>query len=156
MDDIVDAEALRREVREKYREAALDPSGRFGSYAGRPLAAKLGYPAAIVDALPDRAVESFAGVDLRTFCIAGGLSVPAWQQMLEESGFTNVVIGPPIDNFGGTAVEEQARASRCTGTRFSRSRQADRGALDRAWREALLTGSARAVHPNGWSRHDDR
>jgi hypothetical protein len=30
--------------------------------------------------------------------------------MLEDSGFTNVTIGPPADNFGGTAGEEQARA----------------------------------------------
>jgi len=30
--------------------------------------------------------------------------------MLEDSGFTNVTIGPPVDNFGGTAGEEQARA----------------------------------------------
>jgi arsenite methyltransferase len=63
MDEIVKAETLRREVREKYRQVALDPGDSFGSYAGRPLAAKLGYPSAIVDALPDRAVESFAGVN---------------------------------------------------------------------------------------------
>jgi hypothetical protein len=30
--------------------------------------------------------------------------------MLEDSGFTNVTIGPPVDNFGGTAGEERARA----------------------------------------------
>jgi hypothetical protein len=30
--------------------------------------------------------------------------------MLEESGFTDVAIGPPVDNFGGTAGGEQARA----------------------------------------------
>ena len=30
--------------------------------------------------------------------------------MLEDSSFTNVTIGPPVDNFGGTAGEEQARA----------------------------------------------
>jgi hypothetical protein len=30
--------------------------------------------------------------------------------MLEDSGFTKVTIGPPMDNFGGTAGEEQARA----------------------------------------------
>jgi SAM-dependent methyltransferase len=242
MDDRADAETLRRGVRERYRDVALNPDGSLGSYTGRPLAAKLGYPAAIVDALPDRAVESFAGVsspfslrelkrgervvdvgsgagfdafvaagqvgddgrvigvdmtpemirksrdtaaalgldqvefrdglaenlpvedgwadvvisngvinlcadkravlaeihrvlrpggalqfadvatgrpvpaearddiDLRTFCIAGGLSLADWQTTLQDCGFTNVAIGPPIDNFGGTAGEEQARA----------------------------------------------
>lgn len=242
MDEMVDAETLRREVREKYREVALDPGESLRSYAGRPLAARLGYPRAIVDALPDRAVESFAGVNnpfslrdlirgehvvdvgsgagfdafiaagavgdqgrvvgvdmtpemikksrdsagvlglrhvefregmaealpiedgwaevvlsngvinlcadkrtvfaeihrvlrpggalqfadvangrpvsaearddiaLRTFCIAGALSLADWKKMLEDSGFTRVTIGPPADNFGGTAGEEQARA----------------------------------------------
>jgi SAM-dependent methyltransferase len=58
----VDPEALRADVREKYREVALDPSGKFHFHTGRPLAALLGYPDEVVDALPDRAVESFAGV----------------------------------------------------------------------------------------------
>ena len=58
----VDAEALREEVRKKYREVAANPHGSFHFHTGRPLAARLGYDAAIVDALPDEAVESFAGV----------------------------------------------------------------------------------------------
>ena len=58
----VDAEALREEVRKKYREVAASPHGSFHFHTGRPLAARLGYDAAIVDALPDAAVESFAGV----------------------------------------------------------------------------------------------
>ena len=58
----VDAEALRADVREKYRDVALHPDGKFHFHTGRPLAALLGYPSAVVDALPDRAVESFAGV----------------------------------------------------------------------------------------------
>lgn len=58
----VDAEALRTDVRQKYREVALHPDGAFHFHTGRPLAALLGYPGEIVDALPDRAVESFAGV----------------------------------------------------------------------------------------------
>jgi len=58
----VDAEALREEVRKKYREVATNPHGSFHFHTGRPLAARLGYDAAVVDALPDAAVESFAGV----------------------------------------------------------------------------------------------
>jgi SAM-dependent methyltransferase len=58
----VDAEALREEVRKKYREVAANPRGSFHFHTGRPLAARLGYDPVIVDALPDTAVESFAGV----------------------------------------------------------------------------------------------
>ena len=58
----VDPEALREQVRDKYREVAVDPHRSFHFHTGRPLAARLGYESAAVDALPDRAVESFAGV----------------------------------------------------------------------------------------------
>jgi SAM-dependent methyltransferase len=64
MDDelLVDPEALREQVRSKYREVAVEPGASFHFHTGRPLAARLGYEAGQVDALPDRAVESFAGV----------------------------------------------------------------------------------------------
>src|ERR671919_2841432 len=61
-DLLVDAEELRDQVRDKYREVATDPHRSFHFHTGRPLAARLGYDAAVVDSLPDRAVESFAGV----------------------------------------------------------------------------------------------
>jgi arsenite methyltransferase len=59
----VDPEALRTEIRVKYAEVATNPDGRFHFHTGRPLATKLGYPAAILTALPDSAIASFAGVD---------------------------------------------------------------------------------------------
>src|SRR5690349_10116345 len=58
----VDADALREEVRSKYREVAINPHGEFHFHTGRPLARRLGYDDALVDALPDAAVDSFAGV----------------------------------------------------------------------------------------------
>lgn len=58
----VDPEALRADVREKYREVAVHPGGAFHFHTGRPLAALLGYDPQVVGSLPDRAVESFAGV----------------------------------------------------------------------------------------------
>ena len=61
-DLLVDAETLREQVREKYREVALAPYGEHHFHTGRPLAARLGYDLEVVEALPDRAVESFAGV----------------------------------------------------------------------------------------------
>jgi SAM-dependent methyltransferase len=61
-DLLVDPEALREQVREKYRAVAVDPHGSFHFHTGRGLAARLGYDAEVVEALHDRAVESFAGV----------------------------------------------------------------------------------------------
>jgi arsenite methyltransferase len=58
----VDADALRAEVRSKYREVAIDPHGTYHFHTGRELAARLGYDDAMVASLPDVAVESFAGV----------------------------------------------------------------------------------------------
>src|SRR5690349_17459005 len=61
-DLLVDPKALRAQVRGKYREVAVDPGASFHFHTGRDLAMRLGYDAAVVGALPDRAVESFAGV----------------------------------------------------------------------------------------------
>lgn len=58
----VDPDALREQVRDKYREVAVDPGASFHFHTGRGLASRLGYEASVVDALPDAAVESFAGV----------------------------------------------------------------------------------------------
>jgi SAM-dependent methyltransferase len=63
MDDLlVDPEQLREQVRDKYRDVATDPNRTFHFHTGRPLAARLGYDEVVVRGLPDRAVESFAGV----------------------------------------------------------------------------------------------
>ena len=61
-DLMVDPEALREQVRDKYREVAVAPHRTFHFHTGRPLADRLGYEPSAVAALPDRAVESFAGV----------------------------------------------------------------------------------------------
>ena len=58
----VNPDALREQVRDKYREVAIEPGASFHFHTGRGLASRLGYEAGAVDALPDRAVESFAGV----------------------------------------------------------------------------------------------
>lgn len=58
----VDPEALRAEVRVKYSEVATNPGRNFHFHTGRPLAERLDYPRDILAALPDEAVESFAGV----------------------------------------------------------------------------------------------
>jgi arsenite methyltransferase len=240
-DSAVEPEALRASVREKYREVAVHPDGKYHFHTGRRLAALLGYDPDLVASLPDRAVESFAGVanpfslrpicwgdrvvevgsgggfdsivaahlvgpdgraigvdmtpemlaksretarllglghvefreglaeelpvddgwadvvisngvlnlvadkdrafaeiyrvlrpgghlqfadiavgrpvpadavcnvDLWTDCIAGGLSCDGWQQVMRDAGFAAVVVGPPVDTFGGARGEANAR-----------------------------------------------
>jgi arsenite methyltransferase len=61
-DVLVDVGTLRSQVREKYSDVAKDPYGAHHFHTGRPLASRLGYDETIVAGLPDRAVESFAGV----------------------------------------------------------------------------------------------
>lgn len=58
----VDRDALRDEVRTKYREVAAHPQAEHHFHTGRRLASLLGYDDEVVARLPDRAVESFAGV----------------------------------------------------------------------------------------------
>ncbi len=58
----VETAALREEVKIKYREVATKPNRQYHFHTGRPLARRLGYDPAVVDSLPDTAVESFAGV----------------------------------------------------------------------------------------------
>lgn len=58
----IDSAALRDEVKKKYRDVALKPNEKYHFHTGRPLAARLGYDAKAVGAMPDEAVESFAGV----------------------------------------------------------------------------------------------
>ncbi|HUE96000.1 MAG TPA: methyltransferase domain-containing protein [Longimicrobiaceae bacterium] len=58
----VDPEALRSEVRSKYCEVAVDPGGEHHFHTGRLLAERLGYEARWLDGLPERVIESFAGI----------------------------------------------------------------------------------------------
>jgi ubiquinone/menaquinone biosynthesis C-methylase UbiE len=58
----IDAIALREEVKSKYRAVAVNPHGSYHFHTGRSLARRLGYDEVVVSALPDSAVEAFAGV----------------------------------------------------------------------------------------------
>ena len=58
----IDTALLREQVKAKYRHVAAEPHATHHFHTGRPLAARLGYPSPVVDAFPDSAVESFAGV----------------------------------------------------------------------------------------------
>ncbi len=60
--DLVDVDALREEVRKKYREVADAPTAEFHFHTGRAHALRMGYPASPLDQLPEEATEAFAGV----------------------------------------------------------------------------------------------
>jgi SAM-dependent methyltransferase len=57
----VNADDLRCLISDKYTEVAKTPDKGFHFHTGKPLAMMLGYPEAVVDALPKGTVESFAG-----------------------------------------------------------------------------------------------
>ncbi|MFT6825158.1 MAG: arsenite methyltransferase [Pseudohongiellaceae bacterium] len=59
---VVDAEALRDQVKLKYRDVATNPEQEFHFHTGRVLTQRLKYDEAITSQIPDQAVESFAGV----------------------------------------------------------------------------------------------
>lgn len=58
----LDIDHLRSAIQDEYAEVAASPDKGFHFHTGRFLAARLGYPAERVAALPDAVVESFAGV----------------------------------------------------------------------------------------------
>ncbi len=58
---IVDIETLRGAIREEYAEVAANPEKGYHFHTGRSLAKILGYDEALIDAVPEGAVESFAG-----------------------------------------------------------------------------------------------
>jgi SAM-dependent methyltransferase len=62
VDPAVDVHELREEVRAKYRDVAAHPDAEHHFHTGRRLASILGYDEHVVAGMPDRAVESFAGV----------------------------------------------------------------------------------------------
>jgi arsenite methyltransferase len=58
----VDTQELETKVRDMYCHVARQPHGQYHFEMGRPLAERLGYPAELLDRLPEGAIESFAGV----------------------------------------------------------------------------------------------
>lgn len=59
---VFDVTQLRSAIQDEYAEVAACPTKGFHFHTGRFLADRLKYPADRVEALPDSAVESFAGV----------------------------------------------------------------------------------------------
>jgi arsenite methyltransferase len=62
MEASVDTQELEAKVKDMYRHVAEEPQGQYHFEMGRPLADRLGYPADVLDRIPEGAIESFAGV----------------------------------------------------------------------------------------------
>lgn len=175
----VDVEALRAEVREKYREVADDPNRSFHFHTGRGLAARLGYDQTAVDALPDRAVESFAGVgnpfSLRT--LAAGERVV---DVGSGAGFDTFIaagqVGPTGHVIGVDMTPEMLAKSRETTRMLGvdhveiREGFAEQLPIESGWADAVISNGVinlcadkravfeeiwRVLHPGGWLQFAD-
>jgi arsenite methyltransferase len=62
MSATVDPQELEAKVKDMYRHVAAEPDGDYHFELGRTLATRLGYPAEILNHVPEGAIESFAGV----------------------------------------------------------------------------------------------
>jgi cyclopropane fatty-acyl-phospholipid synthase-like methyltransferase len=58
----VDTAALEQKVKAMYRSVALEPHAEYHFEMGRGLTERLGYPPSDLDAIPQEAIDSFAGV----------------------------------------------------------------------------------------------
>jgi SAM-dependent methyltransferase len=150
-DDVgLDADALREEVKSKYREVATDPHGAHHFHTGRFLAKRLGYDDAFVASLPDVAVESFAGVanPLSLRPLAKGERVV---DVGSGAGFDCLVaahlVGPGGKVIGVDMTEEMLAKSRSTAGKLAQSNVEFREGL--AERLPVEDGWADVVISNG-------
>jgi arsenite methyltransferase len=145
---LVDANALREEVKSKYREVAIDPHGKFHFHTGRYLAKHLGYDDAFVGSLPDVAVESFVGV-------ANPLSLQSLskgERVLDigsGAGFDSFVaayeVGPTGSVIGVDMTEEMLAKSRQTAPQLGhenvefREGLAEKLPIEDSWADVVIS-----------------
>jgi len=117
VDSQVDAEALREEVKSKYREVASNPRGTFHFHTGRHLAKRLGYDDGLAGSLPEVAIESFAGVanpfSLRALS-KGERVVDVGSGGGFDSFIAAIQVGPTGEVVGVDMTEEMLSKSRST------------------------------------------
>jgi arsenite methyltransferase len=176
-DVLVDAGALRNQVREKYRAVATDPAGPFHFHTGRDLARRLGYDA--VAALPDRVVESFAGV-ANPFQLRGPAPGERIVDIGSGAGFDSFLaaqqVGPKGQVIGVDMTPEMLDKSTATAAELRLEQVAFREGLaealpvDAGWadvvisngvinlcadKRAVLTEIRRVLKPGGWLQFAD-
>lgn len=178
-DEMVDREALRDQVRDKYRKVAVDPGGSFHFHTGRRAAAHLGYDRDLVDSLPDQAVESFAGVG-NPFVLR---RLPPGERVIDAGcggGFDTVIaatqVGPEGRVIGVDMTEEMIGRSRATVTALGldhveiRAGYLEELPVEDGWADAVISNGVinlcpdkqeafveiyRALRPGGWLQFAD-
>jgi SAM-dependent methyltransferase len=176
---LVDPGALREQVKVKYREVAADPGGSFHFHTGRALAARLGYDEQAVAGLPDRAVESFAGVgnpfQLRRLAV-GERVVDVGSGAGFDSFLAAAQVGPRGRVVGVDMTPEMLEKSRATAAQLGlpqvefRSGLAEELPVDDGWADAVISNGVinlcadkraalseiwRALRPGGWLQFAD-
>ena len=179
VDIVVDSEALREDVRAKYREVALAPDATFHFHTGRRLAARLGYEPTAVGALPDRAVESFAGVG-NPFSLR---RLQAGERIVDVgsgAGFDSFIaagqVGPAGQVMGVDMTPEMLEKSRATAEALGlanvefRKGLAEQLPADDGWADVVISNGVfnlcadkraaldevrRVLRPGGWLQFAD-
>jgi SAM-dependent methyltransferase len=144
----IDADALREEVKSKYREVAVDPHGTYHFHTGRALAKRLGYDDDVVSSLPDVAVESFAGV-ANPF---SSRKLTAGERVVDVgsgAGFDSFIaarqVGPAGHVVGVDMTDEMLSKSRSTATALGlnyvefREGLAERLPIENGWADVVIS-----------------
>jgi SAM-dependent methyltransferase len=178
-DLLVDPVALREQVKSKYREVAADPSRTYHFHTGRGLARRLGYEDDAVDALPDRAVESFAGV-ANPFALRRLAPGERVIDIGSGAGFDSFLaaaqVGPTGRVVGVDMTQEMLEKSRATGAELGvdhvefRAGLAESVPVEDSWadvvisngvinlcadKHAVLSEIRRVLRPGGWLQFAD-
>jgi len=178
-DLLVDPVALREQVKSKYREVAADPTRTYHFHTGRGLARRLGYEDDAVDALPDRAVESFAGV-ANPFALRRLAPGERVVDIGSGAGFDSFLaaaqVGPTGRVVGVDMTPEMLEKSAATGTELGldhvefRAGLAESVPMEDSWadvvisngvinlcadKHAVLSEIGRILRPGGWLQFAD-
>ena len=178
-DLLVDPVALREQVKSKYREVAADPTRTYHFHTGRGLARRLGYEDDAVDALPDRAVESFAGV-ANPFALRRLAPGERVVDIGSGAGFDSFLaaaqVGPTGRVVGVDMTPEMLEKSAATGTELGldhvefRAGLAESVPVEDSWadvvisngvinlcadKHAVLSEIRRVLRPGGWLQFAD-
>jgi SAM-dependent methyltransferase len=179
-DDVgVDAEALREEVKSKYRQVATNPHGDHHFHTGRFLAKHLGYDETFVASLPDVAVESFAGV-ANPFSLRPLEKGERVVDIGSGAGFDSFVaanlVGPTGKVIGVDMTKEMLAKARSTASELTlgnvefREGLAERLPIEDGWADVVISNGVinlcpdkkavfseiyRVLRPGGWVQFAD-
>lgn len=156
-DPIVDPDALRDQVRHKYRAVAVEPDATYHFHTGRPLAARLGYDATTVNALPDVAVESFAGVG-NPFALRSLTPAERVVDVGSGAGFDSFIAGRQVGSDGRVVgvdmTDEMLAKSRSTAVLLGlsnvefRDGYAEHLPIEDGWADAVISNGVINLCPD--------